>query len=113
MRRDCGSAASGRAGAQLRAHGVANAYSPAVGLNHLPDQFLEADARTPSKSFPCFRSIPQEQVDLGRPEQGRVVSHVIAIVQSHAGEGRVRELADRMRLSRRDDIIIRFRLLKH
>lgn len=39
--------ASDREGTQRRAHRVANAYDPAVGLNHLPNQFLGARTRTP------------------------------------------------------------------
>jgi len=59
MRRNCGRPPQIATGTQLRVHCIANAYGPAVSLNHFPNQFLEAGTRTPSKPFPCFRSIPQ------------------------------------------------------
>src|SRR5690349_19288822 len=43
-----------------------------VGLHHLGDELLEADARLPSQLAARARRIAKERVDLGRPEVARI-----------------------------------------
>src|SRR5215468_6894365 len=58
-----------------------------IGADHHLHQGSEVHAGRPPEHLPRLRGVADEQVDLGRPQQRGVLSHVGAPVETHDREG--------------------------
>ena len=62
----------------------------------------------------ALRRVADEQVDLGRPHEARVLHDVSGpVVDADLGERDVEQLADRVRLAGGDDVVVGLVLLQH
>ena len=76
-------------------------------------QVFELRLRFPAHLAFGLAVIADEQLHLGRAVIARVDFHVLLPIQPHAAEGHLQALADRVRLVRRDHVVVGLRLLQH
>ena len=57
--------------------------------------------------------VADEVIDLGGAQELRIELHVLAGIETGVGERHVHQLADRMALAGRDDVVVRLVLLQH
>ena len=82
-------------------------------LQHQANEVPECCTGLPAERRRRLRWVPTELVDLGRAEVLLVDPDEALPVQSHEAERHVAELADRMRLTGRDHVVVRIFLLEH
>ena len=84
-----------------------------IRVDHHLDQLLEGHLRPPPELLRRFRRIGDEKVDFGRPEELRILLHIVAIVEANVTERGFAEIAHRARVPRADDVVVGVVLLEH
>ena len=67
----------------------------------------------PAELAPSPCRVAEQQVDLGGAHEPRIDHDVLLVVEAHVTERDLAELADRVRLARRDDVVVGLLLLQH
>src|SRR5262249_350277 len=84
-----------------------------VRIDHQLDKVAEGDPRLPAERGASLRGVADQVVDLGRPQESRIRDHVPHRVHSGTLARDLDELANRMLISRRNDIVGWLVLLDH
>src|SRR5450756_721010 len=85
-----------------------------VVVDHHADELLEPDPRLPAEDVPRLARVTDQHLDLGRTHEARVLRHECGpVVDADPAERDVKEVADRVRLTGCDDIVVRLVLLQH
>jgi hypothetical protein len=85
-----------------------------VGVDHHGDELGERHPGLPAELGAGLRGVPDQQVDLGRPEESRVDDHQLGpVLDADPGEGDVQELADGVRLAGGHHVVVAGRRLQH
>src|ERR1035437_5480828 len=84
-----------------------------ISIHHFFDQLPKRMLRRPTQGGPCFRCVPDQQVDFRRATEPLGGRDELTVIQTNFRESEVTELTDRVGFARRHDIIIGARLLQH
>src|SRR5439155_19609135 len=71
-----------------------------ISAHHHLDEVREGDARRPAEYPPCPGRVPDQVIDLRRPQEGRLLAHDGAPVEAGRGAGDLDQLLDGVRSSR-------------
>src|SRR5688500_19480925 len=70
-----------------------------VRLDHHRDELLERHRRLPTELRRRLRRVGDEKVDFRRTKEALVLHHELPIVEAHAADGGIAELANRVGLA--------------
>src|ERR1035437_9677201 len=84
-----------------------------ISIHHFFKQLSERMVRRPIQGGPCFRGIPDQQVDFRWAIEPLVGRDELTVIQTNSCESEFAELPDRVGFTRRHDIVIGVGLLQH
>ena len=84
-----------------------------VGVDHHPDQLLEADLGLPAEDALGLAGVPHQMLYLRRTHQCGIDLHVIVGVQTGVIERDLQALPDRVGLAGGDHVVVCLVLLEH
>src|SRR5687768_13934127 len=84
------------------------AQLPDVGVDHHPDELIEAHRRLPSEALADLRRVPDQDGRVGRaPPERLVAPDVLTPVETYVLERGGDEFFNRVRLAGRDHVVVR------